>query len=79
MMKPAFGIFDYTMIPKIRRLLKPHGLDLRVKADRRNWGDQVEVTVVTRTVDIRPCGICGRRTESYRGHKHGCPNGFVRK
>src|SRR2546425_24916 len=44
--QPAFGLFDYTMVPKIRRLLKLFGLDLKVKTDRRNWGDQVEVTVV---------------------------------
>jgi hypothetical protein len=45
-MKPAFGLFDYNMIPKLRRLLKPHGLWLKVVSNRRNWGDQVEVTIV---------------------------------
>ena len=44
-MKSAFGIFDYSMIPKIRRMLKPHGLDLKVKRNTRHWGDQVEVSV----------------------------------
>ena len=43
--KPAFGLFDYRMIPKINRLLKPFGLRLKVKRNYRSWGDQVEVTV----------------------------------
>ena len=43
--KAAFGLFDYTMIPKLRRLLKPYGLALKTRRDRNNWGDQVEVTV----------------------------------
>lgn len=41
----AFGIFDYTMIPKLRSLLKPFGLRLVVRSNTRQWGDQVEVTV----------------------------------
>jgi hypothetical protein len=41
----AFGLLDYTMIPKLRRLLKPYGLTLKTCSDRKNWGDQVEVTV----------------------------------
>jgi len=44
-MKSAFGIFDYSMIPKIRRLLKPYGLALKVKRSTRYWGDQVEVSI----------------------------------
>jgi len=44
-MKPAFGLFDDRMIPKINRLLKPYDLKLKVKSNRRKWGDQVEVTV----------------------------------
>jgi hypothetical protein len=44
--RPAFGIFDYSMIGKIDRLLKPFGLHLRVVSNRRKWGDAVEVSVV---------------------------------
>ncbi len=42
--KPAFGIFDYSMIPKLRRLLKFFGLRLIVRSSRA-WGDQVEITL----------------------------------
>lgn len=44
-MKHAFGIADYSMLPKINRLLKEHDLKLRVKSDRKRWGDQVQVSV----------------------------------
>ena len=43
--KSAFGLFDYTMLPKLNRLLKPHGLRLKQRSNRRSWGDQVEITV----------------------------------
>lgn len=46
MPKPAFGIFDSTMIGKLKRLLKPYSLEMKVKADPKNWGDQVEVRIV---------------------------------
>lgn len=42
----AFGLFDYTMIPKLRRVLKLYGLKLTVKSNYRKWGDHVEVTVI---------------------------------
>jgi hypothetical protein len=43
--KPAFGLLDYTMIPKINRILKPFGIRLKVHSNSRQWGDQVEITV----------------------------------
>ena len=43
--KPAFGIVDYSIIPKLNRTLKPLGLKLKMKGNR-NWGDQVEIRVV---------------------------------
>jgi hypothetical protein len=39
----VFGIFDYSMIPKIRRLLKPYGLQFKVKT--RKEDDQVLVWI----------------------------------
>lgn len=42
--KPAFGLFDYSMLPKLNRILKPHGLRLKQKTNS-DWGDQVEITV----------------------------------
>jgi hypothetical protein len=44
-MKPAFGLFDYTMLPKLNRILKPFGLRLKQRSNSRQWGDQVEITV----------------------------------
>lgn len=41
----AFGLFDYSMFPKLNRILKPHGVQLK-KRTSRNWGDQVRITVV---------------------------------
>lgn len=41
----AFGHFDSAMARKINRLLKPHGLSLKLRSDRRKWGDRVEVTL----------------------------------
>lgn len=40
----AFGIFDYGMLPKINRILKPFGVKLKQRTSV-NWGDQVELTV----------------------------------
>lgn len=47
-MAKAFGLIDYTMIPKINRLLKAHGVRLKTKTRRED--DQVEITVV----DLKP-------------------------
>jgi hypothetical protein len=41
----AFGLFDLDMLPKINRLLQPYGLRLRKKSNRRQWGDQVQISV----------------------------------
>ena len=41
----AFGLFDYTMLPKINRLLKSFGLRLKQRINRAEWGDQVEIAV----------------------------------
>jgi hypothetical protein len=41
----AFGLFDYTMLPKINRLLKAYGLRLKQRSNRASWGDQMEITV----------------------------------
>lgn len=43
--RAAFGLFDITMVGKINRLLKAHSLRLKLKSNRKEWGDQVEVTV----------------------------------
>lgn len=50
--KAAFGLFDHTMLPKLNRLLKSHGLKLKTRSDRLWWGDQVEVTVEHIPMDI---------------------------
>ena len=40
----AFGLFDFTMIPKLRRILKQFQLRLIV-CSSEDWGDQVEITI----------------------------------
>lgn len=41
----AFGLFDYTMIPKLRRILKQFELRLIVHECPSEWGDQMEITI----------------------------------
>lgn len=41
----AFGLFDETMIPKLRWILQQFGLRLIVKRNSREWGDQVFVSI----------------------------------
>jgi hypothetical protein len=40
----AFGLFEFSMIPQLRNLLKRFGLRLIVRRSI-NWGDQVEVDI----------------------------------
>jgi hypothetical protein len=42
--KAIFGIFDYDIIPKLKRELRKHGLEMKIVRDRTNWGDQIEIT-----------------------------------
>ena len=53
---PALGLVDLGMAKKIDRLLEAHGLHLTVKRDSRNWGDQVEVSVVPLAMKAREKG-----------------------
>lgn len=41
----AFGIFDYSMLPKLNKLLKPFGLEFKKRSNRKEWGDQVEIAI----------------------------------
>lgn len=43
-----FGMFglDFRQTKRmLNRLLKPHGLTLKVKTNRKEWGDQSEVSI----------------------------------
>jgi hypothetical protein len=52
--KAAFGLFDYTMRPKINRLLKQHGLVMKTRSSMVEWGDQVEITIEPLPVAEKP-------------------------
>lgn len=41
----AFGLFDETMIPRLRHILHSFGLRMIVHGVPSQWGDQVEVTI----------------------------------
>ena len=42
----AFGLVDFTMVPKLNRILRPHKLKLSVRSCAKEWGDQVEIKVI---------------------------------
>lgn len=61
-----FGLFDYTMVPKLRRLLKPHGLYLKVRTSYSEWGDGVEVSIVPLPKAVKGSSKSRRRKTASR-------------
>ena len=53
--KNAFGLIDYTMLPKLNRILKPYGLKLSTRSIPSQWGDQVEIKIT----ELRKAGASG--------------------